>query len=59
MSIINCFNCDVVNIPQQSSHKPCRTEALCITLHIYPQFLCDTRAKGRAAKYYFLCKYSK
>ena len=31
MSIINCFNCAVVNIPQKSSsrmpHKSCRTES--------------------------------
>ena len=35
MSIINCFNCAVVNIPQKSSsrmpHKSCRTEASCET----------------------------
>ena len=35
MSIINCFNCAVVNIPQKSSsrlpHKSCRTEASCKT----------------------------
>ena len=35
MSIINCFNCAVVNIPQKSSsrmpHKSCKTEASCET----------------------------
>ena len=35
MSIINCFNCAVVNIPQKSSsrlpHESCRTEASCKT----------------------------
>ena len=35
MSILDCFNCAVVNIPQKSSsrmpHKSCRTEASCVT----------------------------
>ena len=34
MSIINCINCAVVNIPQKSSrmpHKSCRTESSCET----------------------------